>query len=168
MNYLNTVKRLLTFMLLVFIVTGCGYQNSATQPLTMPAGVTKVAFGKVQNPTLERWLEPALRSQIRDEITFRGQLQWVDRADAEALINIKILSLEDSDGIRGNDDVTLKYDETLRMQMQLVDPADNKIIWNSGTVSVSESYLPNDEDSAQQLVVKLMARRIVDRLNQAY
>lgn len=168
MKTLNTVKRFLALMLLVFIVSGCGYQNSATQPNKLPEGFTQIAFGKVQNPTLERWLEPALRSQIRDEITRRGQLTWVDRSKAEALINLKILSLENSNGIRGDKDVTLKYEETLRIQMRITSPVDGRTIWNSGTVEVSESYLPNKESSTQQLVVKLMARRLVDRLNQAY
>jgi outer membrane lipopolysaccharide assembly protein LptE/RlpB len=168
MQILKTMKRLTAFMLLIFALAGCGYQNSATQPNMLSKGFTKVSFGKVKNPTLDRWLEPAMRSQIRDEITNRGQLQWVDKAEAEALINLKIISLEDSNGIRGDKDETLKYEETLRVQMSITNPNDGRTIWNSGTVEVSESYLPNNEPATQQLVVKLMSRRLVDRLNQAY
>ncbi len=165
---LNTVKRLLALMILVFIVSGCGYHNSATQPNRLPEAFREIAFGKVENPTLERWLEPELRSRIRDEITRRGQLTWVERSKAEALINLRIVSLENSSDVRGDKDKTLKYEETLRVRMRITDASDGRTIWNSGTVEVSESYMPGDEDSNELLVVKLMARRLVDRLNQAY
>lgn len=152
----------------VFAVTACGYHNSATEPNRLGERFKEVAIAKVENPTLERWLEPKLRSLLRDEITRRGQLVWTDKSKADALFNIKIISLSSGSSILGNDDITLKYDKTLKVQMRVTNAADGKLLWNSGTVSVTESYFTNEESATEELVVELLVRRLVDKMNQAY
>ncbi len=165
---INTVKRLLLLLCLVFIVSGCGYQNSASEPNKLPEQFRKVAIAEVSNPTLERWLEPDIRSGLRDEITRRGQLTWVETPKADALFKIRIVSFSNGSRVLGIDDKTLKYDSTLRVQMRVTDAADGHTIWSSGTVSVTESYFSGEKEATNKLVVKLMIRRLVDRMNQAY
>ena len=168
MVVVKSVKKLVLLLCVVFAVSACGYHNSATEPNRVSKQFREVAIAKVENPTLERWLEPKIRSMLRDEITRRGQLVWTDKSKAEALINIRILELSDGSRILGDQDVTLKYDMTLKVQMSVTSASDGALIWNSGPMEVTESYYTGQEDEAQQLVTKLMVRRLVDRMNQAY
>lgn len=168
MAIMKSVKNLVVLLCIVFAVTACGYHNSATEPNRLGDKFREIAINKVENPTLERWLEPELRSLLRDEITRRGQLVWVDKSKAEALINIRIISLSSGSRILGNKDVTLKYDKTLKIQMRIVSAADGKMLWNSGPVEVTESYYSGQEDETNALVTELLVRRIVDKMNQAY
>ncbi len=164
----NSAKRLLLLLCLVFFVSGCGYHSSASEPNKLSEKYHEIAISEVKNPTLERWLEPRLRGDLRDEITRRGQLVWVDKSKAEALISLRIVSFSNNSRVLGNKDETLKYNSILKVQMKVTDAADGHIIWNSGTVEVTESYYKGQEDTTQDLVVELMIRRLVDRMNQAY
>ncbi|WP_319762286.1 LPS assembly lipoprotein LptE [Maridesulfovibrio sp.] len=162
------VKKLVLLLCLVFAVSACGYHNSATEPNRVGEQFREVAIAKVENPTLERWLEPKIRSMLRDEITRRGQLVWTDKSKADALFNIKVLELSDGSRILGDQDVTMKYDMTLKVQMKVTDATDGSLIWNSGPFSVTESYYTGQEEATKQLVTKLLVRRLVDKMNQAY
>lgn len=168
MAILNSVKKLTLLLCLIFAMSACGYHNSATEPNRVGEQFREVAIAKVENPTLQRWLEPKIRSMLRDEITRRGQLTWVDKSKAEALFNIRILELSDGSRILGDQDVTLKYDMTLKLQMKVTSSSDGSLIWNSGPLEVTESYYVGQEDETRQLITKLMIRRLVDRMNQAY
>ncbi len=165
---MNYVKKLILLLCIVFAVSACGYHNSASEPNRVGEQYREIAINKVENPTLERWLEPKMRSMLRDEITRRGQLTWTDKSKAEALINIRIIELSDGSRILGNKDTTLKYDMTLKVQMKVTSAADGTLLWNSGPVSVTESYYTDQEDETRQLITKLMVRRLVDKMNQAY
>lgn len=168
MVVMNYIKKLILLLCVVFAVSACGYHNSATEPNRVGKQFREVAIAKVENPTLERWLEPKIRSMMRDEITRRGQLVWTDKSKAEALFNIRILELSDGSRILGDQDVTLKYDMTLQVQMQVTSAADGSLIWNSGPIEVTESYYTGEEDTVKQLITKLIVRRLLDRMNQAY
>ena len=168
MVVMNYVKKLILLLCIVFAVSACGYHNSASEPSRVGKQYREIAINKVENPTLERWLEPKIRSLLRDEITRRGQMTWTGKSKAEALINIRIIELSDGSRILGNKDTTLKYDMTLKVQMKITSAADGALIWNSGPVSVTESYYTGQEDETRQLVTKLMVRRLVDKMNQAY
>ncbi|WP_432738001.1 LPS assembly lipoprotein LptE [Maridesulfovibrio sp. FT414] len=168
MALVKYVKKLTLLLCLVFAVAACGYHNSATEPNRVGEKFHEIAIAKVENPTLERWLEPQLRSLLRDEITRRGQLVWVDKSKAEALINIKIISISSGSRILGNKDTTLKYDKTLKVQMRVTSAADGTLLWNSGPVEVTESYYSGQEDATNELVTELIVRKIVDKMNQAY
>ena len=168
MAFMKSVKNLIVLLCLVFAITACGYHNSATEPNRLGEKFREIAINKVENPTLERWLEPELRSLLRDEITRRGQLVWVDKSKAEALINIRVISLSSGSRILGNKDATLKYDKTLKIQMRITSAADGSLLWNSGPVEVTESYYTGEEDATNALVTELLVRRIVDKMNQAY
>ncbi|NDV26603.1 LPS assembly lipoprotein LptE [Desulfovibrio sp. JC010] len=168
MVVVKSVKKLALLLCVVFAVSACGYHNSETEPNRVGKQFREVAIAKVENPTLERWLEPKIRSMMRDEITRRGQLVWADKSKAEALFNIRIIELSDGSRILGDQDVTLKYDMTLRVEMKVNSANDGSLIWSSGPLEVTESYYTGEEDATQQLVTKLMVRRLVDRMNQAY
>ena len=164
----NCTKTVFLLILIIFSVSACGYHNSASEPNSLGDQFKKVAIAKVENPTLERWLEPRIRSLLRDEITRRGQLVWVDRSKAQALFNLRIVSFSDYSRILGDKDKTLKYDRTLKVEMRVVDAADDHLIWNSGNVEVTQSYFKGQEEATDQLIVKLLVRRLVDRMNQVY
>ncbi|WP_027723157.1 LPS assembly lipoprotein LptE [Maridesulfovibrio zosterae] len=168
MTVMNHVKKLILLFSIIFAVNACGYHNSATEPNRLGEMFRDVAISKVENPTLERWLEPKIRSLLHDEIIRRGQLVWVDKSKADALFNIKIINLTDGSRILGDKDKTLKYDMTLKLQMRVTSAADGKLLWNSGPVSVTESYYTGQEEATQQLIVELLVRRLVDKMNQAY
>lgn len=168
MAVVDSIKKIVLLLCVVFAVTACGYHNSATEPSSLGKQYREIAISKVENPTLERWLEPDLRSLLRDEITRRGQLIWVDKSKAEALINLRIISLSSGSRILGDKDKTLKYNKSLKVQMRVLSAADGTLLWNSGPVEVTESYYSGEEDEANALVTELLVRRLVDKMNQVY
>ncbi|GAB1400694.1 hypothetical protein MASR1M66_21490 [Aminivibrio sp.] len=81
--------------------SACGYSLTANAPIDLPADSTRLYLAKVTNPTTETWLEPMLRSSLRDELTRRGNVTWVGRNEAEATVNVDVRSYSTSDSVKG-------------------------------------------------------------------
>ena len=162
-------KSLAVCIILLCALTGCGYTFSGTAPIDLPKGKTLLCITRFVNPSTESWLEPALRAEIRDEFTRRGQVAWVSRANAETLVAIKVLKYSDSSTLKASDDETVKSAIQLTLEVEMYDAGDNSLIWSSGTIYASESYRGDSSQSdAQEDAVELAATRVADRLGQAF
>lgn len=160
----------------------CGYQLTARSPIQLPEGSTRLYLSKVTNPTTETWLEPMLRSSLRDELTRRGNVTWVDRDQAEATVNIDVRSYSTSDALKGRDDVTLKSAASIQMVVTFYNAKTNDLIWTSGPITASESYRGTTETrsstgalqsnsakrEATQDAIDLAVRMVADNLGQKF
>ncbi|MBU4524294.1 MAG: hypothetical protein KUA37_10945 [Desulfomicrobium sp.] len=167
---------------IALFLPACGYQLTARAPIQLPDDSTRLYLNKVTNPTTETWLEPMLRSSLRDELTRRGNVTWVDREQAEATVNIDVRSYSTSDALKGRDDVTLKSSASIHMVVTFYSAKTNALIWTSGPVTASESYrgsggtrsstgelqYNNAKREATQNAIDLAVRMVADNLGQKF
>jgi len=167
---------------LALSLPACGYELTARAPIQLPQDSTRLYLDKVTNPTTETWIEPMLRSSLRDELTRRGNVTWVSRDEAEATVNIDVRSYSTSDSLKGRDDVTLKSAASIQMVVTFFSTKTNALIWTSGPISASESFRGASEiqsssgtlqstsakREATQEAVDLAVRKVADQLGQKF
>lgn len=167
---------------IALLLPACGYQLTARAPIQLPQDSTRLYLDKVTNPTTETWIEPMLRSSLRDELTRRGNVTWVSRDEAEATVNIDVRSYSTSDALKGRDDVTLKSAASIQMVVTFFSTTTNTLIWTSGPIAASESYRgPSEIQSstgtlqstsgkreATQEAIDLATRMVADQLGQKF
>lgn len=169
-------------MLCIALLTACGYQLSTQAPITLPQDSTKLFLSKVTNPTTETWLEPMLRTSIRDEFTRRGKVTWVGQEEAQATVNVDVREYSTSDSVKGLDDVTIKSQARIQMEVTLYSTTTHALIWTSGPIVATESYRgtggkrtatgtiqeSSSKREATQNAVDLAVRMAADRLAQKF
>ncbi len=167
---------------IAFLLPACGYQLTANSPIDLPQDSSRLFLSKVTNPTTETWLEPMLRSSLRDELTRRGNVTWVGPDEAQATVNIDVRSYSTSDAVKGRDDVTVKSEARILMEVSFFSTKTNALIWTSGPVKATESYratggkrmadgsLQNSsaKREATQNAIDLAVRMVADRLGQKF
>ncbi|SFJ81210.1 Lipopolysaccharide-assembly [Desulfomicrobium apsheronum] len=167
---------------IALLLPACGYQLTARAPIQLPQDSTRLYLDKVTNPTTETWIEPMLRSSLRDELTRRGNVTWVSRDEAEATVNIDVRSYSTSDSLKGRDDVTLKSAASIQMVVTFFSTKTNALIWTSGPILASESFRGASEiqsssgtlqstsakREATQEAVDLAVRKVADQLGQKF
>lgn len=167
---------------IALLMPACGYQLTARAPIQLPQDSTRLYLDKVTNPTTETWIEPMLRSSLRDELTRRGNVTWVNRDEAEATVNIDVRSYSTSDSLKGRDDVTLKSAASIQMVVTFFSTKTNALIWTSGPILASESFRGASEiqsssgtlqststkREATQEAVDLAVRKVADQLGQKF
>ena len=132
---------------LVLLLPACGYQLTAQAPIDLPQDSTHLFLGKVINPSTETWLGPDV---------------------AQALVNIDVRSYRTSDALKGIDDVTLKSQANIHLEVTFFNAKTNALIWTSGPVSASESYRGGDKREATQRAIDQAVRIVADRLSQKF
>lgn len=167
---------------IALLLPSCGYQLTANAPIDLPQSSTRLFLNKVTNPTTETWMEPMLRSTLRDELTRRGNVTWVGQDEAEATVNVEVRSFSTSDSLKGRDDVTLKSEALIQMEVSFFSTKTNALIWTSGPIVASESYRKMSEGQsssgnlqsssakreAAQGAIDEAVRMVADRLAQKF
>ncbi len=169
-------------LVIALFLPACGYQLTANAPIDLPQDSTRLFLRKVTDPTTETWMEPMLRSALRDELTRRGNVKWVSLDEAQATVNIDVRSYSTSDAVKGRDDVTIKSSATIQLEVTFHNADTGVLIWTSGPVVASESYRgegglrtatgeyqpSSAKRAATQAAVELAMRLVADRLNQNF
>ncbi|MFW5838026.1 MAG: LPS assembly lipoprotein LptE [Desulfovibrionaceae bacterium] len=157
------------FVLLAAQLAGCGYGMQARSgPVVLPSGDRSLAISRVENPSLEVWLEPEIRARLRDEITRRGQVRWAEPGTAEALMSVTITHFILTGDVKGAKDQTLKYQASLTLRAAITDRQTGQVLWESGQVDAVQPYFLEDQEQAEAMVVELAVRELVDRMSQNY
>jgi outer membrane lipopolysaccharide assembly protein LptE/RlpB len=156
-------------MLILLSVTGCGYHFSASAPITLPHGVTKIYIRDVNNPTLEGWLDPFLRSRFRDEFTRRAKVHWVSQDQAQAYVDLTIFSYSADTDLAGARGQALTGRAQVILEAEFRSRADNSLLWSSGQVSGAEIFeAGTSEIVAGERAVEEAIRKIADSLGADY
>ncbi|MCA1744055.1 MAG: LPS assembly lipoprotein LptE [Desulfovibrionales bacterium] len=161
-------------------LASCGYNFAGSSPINMPEDKRHLFISQLINPTQEAWLEPYLRSNLRDEFTRRGQVNWVSLDQAEALMQIEVIQFRTSDSQTGAKDRTVRSTVTLIMDVKIVSASTGEVIWSSGSVTGSSSFFLQNEDrsmpgaygpghrKAAQEATDQAITRTADRLGDAF
>ena len=154
----------------VFLSTsGCGGYQFTGEPLVMPEGHRLLCIDEIDNPTMETWLRPMLRSMIRNELTRRGDVEWTSRAGADALLTVRIKRYLVEARIQDSSDFTLKKMVEIQVDAELTRTSDNTQLWQSGTVVSHETYLTDGElPAARSRAVEKAVRELADRMGHAF
>jgi hypothetical protein len=158
-------------LLLVFLLAaaGCGYHFAADAPVVVPGGITSLSVGDVANPTVETWIGPRLRNNVWNELIRRTDISLLERGRSEAVLHLRIRRYSSSALLKGRREQTLKSHVTLTVEGRLFRSVDNTLLWESGPVTTSETFVSEAEErSAAEQAVDKAARRLVDKLDQSF
>jgi outer membrane lipopolysaccharide assembly protein LptE/RlpB len=162
----------LALAILVGLTASCGYHLSSSAPITLPEGMTRLFLEEIDNPTTESWLEPALRSALRDELSRRGRIEWVDKDRAEGLVRLDIEQYTASAKLENAKEQTVKSEVRLRLRGRIFRSRDHHLLWESGTVLATESFVGpregTEQREAQRQVVDLAVEKLADNLGQGF
>lgn len=150
-----------------FLLFGCGFYFSASAPITLPGEVTRIHIREVENPTLETWIDPFLRSRFRDEFTRRAVVDWIDAdpAEAQAYVILRVVAFDAETELSGAQDQTLRERATVVLETEFRSQSDDSLIWSSGRIVESETFeAGGNEIIAGQRAIENAIRRTADAL----
>ncbi len=176
---MRAMKRSLGLALLLataWTLCGCGYSFTGQGTLGPdPDAVSRLdpafrtmALVRVDNPTVEPWLEPRLRSLIRDEFTRRRFVVWTEKDKATSLLTVTIKKFTRSTVVAGQQDQSVKLSTGLTLIFRVQRASDGAILWDSGEQSQGESFFPGDSEGADLRVTDMAVRRMADLMTQNY
>jgi len=148
--------------------TGTGSSDGTEQASRLAPDQRNMALVRVDNPTTESWIEPRLRSLIRDEFNRRHLVTWTDKAKATSLLTIIIKKYTRSTALSGESDQTVKLNAGITVTFRITRATDGGIIWDSGEVTQNESYYPGDSEGADSRVTDMLVRRMADLMTENY
>ena len=158
----------LTFGLFLLLL-GCGYHFSASAPITLPRGVVNIHIQEVDNPTLEAWIDPYIRSRFRDEFTRRTQVNWVEADQAQAHVILRIIAYSKDTELSGAQDQTLRERATIILETEFRSAVDGSRIWTSGHITDYETFeVGTNEVAAGERAIENAIRRTADLLGADY
>jgi outer membrane lipopolysaccharide assembly protein LptE/RlpB len=153
----------------ILMIIGCGYNFTASAPITLPQGVTNIYIQSVENPTLENWIDSYLRSRFQDEFTRRAKINWVGPDEAEAFINLIIISYSVDTELSGAQDQTLREEAKVVIKAEFRRQMDGTLLWSSANVKSSETFeAGTSEIVAGERAVEDAIRKIADKLGEDY
>jgi outer membrane lipopolysaccharide assembly protein LptE/RlpB len=157
---------------LATLFLACGYHVRSSAPIVLPENICSLYVEKVTNPSTESWLEPYLRSSLRDEFTRRGQIQWVDKHQAKGILEILISTWRSSTLLEDADDQTVKSEALMRFKARIYRHKDHTLLWESNLIEVRESYssgmYERGGQKAEHRVIDLGMERLADQLSQNF
>lgn len=167
--------RLALFLALALALCGCGYSFTGSGPADGTQAASRLSpdlrlmnLVRVENPTTEAWLEPRLRSLIRDEFNRRRLVTWTERAKATSHLTIIIKRYTRSTSVSGQSDQSVKLNAGIIVVFRITRAADGAVIWDSGEQSQTESFYPGDSDGADMRLTDQLVRRMTDLVTENY
>ncbi len=167
--------KLVFISLAALALCGCGYHFTGTAPADGSEQASRLApelrqmtLVRVDNPTTEAWIEPRLRSLIRDEFNRRRLVTWTDKTKATSLLTITIKTFTRSTALAGQSDQSVKLSTGITVVFKVTRATDGSTIWNSGEQTQTESYYPGDAEGADMRVTDLLVRRMADLMTENY
>ena len=160
---------------MALLLCGCGYHFTGSAPADGTQAASRLApelslmtLVRVDNPTVEAWLEPRLRSLIRDEFNRRRLVTWTDKAKSTILLTISIKKFTRSTAVSGQADQSVKLSTGIVVIFRITRATDGSSIWDSGEQSQDESFYPGDSEGADMRVTDLLVRRMADLITENY
>ncbi len=168
---MRSASRLVAVLVLALVAASCsGYRAASDReaPLKLPEEYRDLYLRSVENPTMNPDLEARLRTALRDELTRRARVLWVGREQATAYVDLKVNRFTSQTSLTGADDETIKSTASIDLSATIVRRADGSRIWGADHVGYSQSFSGDAKAEAEDAVLDIAVRRLVDRLGQAY
>lgn len=167
----NAVLIAAAFLLLCacgYNFTGMGTQAQRDANTRLAPEMRKMHILRVDNPSTEAWLEPRLRSLVRDEFNRRHLVEWTDKAHATSFLTIIIKRYYRATAISGEQNQSIKLTTELIMTFRVTRASDGAVLYDSGEHTQDEGYYPGDADGADMRVTDLLVRRMASLMTENY
>lgn len=154
----------LSIAAMLLVVAGCGYKLAGDEPSVLGSGNKTVKVKRIENPTLYPWLSHLMRTILHDEVNYRKLGKWVDSGEADYGLEIIVSRFSISDHGYSREGTSVMYSAYMVMELKVYDGSTNKLVWDSGQVSLSRVY---DTDNAQAATRELsgeLIRRCMDSM----
>ncbi|MDR3640333.1 MAG: LPS assembly lipoprotein LptE [Humidesulfovibrio sp.] len=151
-----------------YTFTGMGSPDAEDAASRLAPELRHMTLVRVDNPTTEAWLEPRLRSLIRDEFNRRRLVTWTEKSKATSLLTIVIKRYSRATSIAGQQDQSVKLQAAITLSFRVTRASDGAVIYDSGEQTQTESYYPGDSDGADQRITDLTVRRMADLMTENY
>jgi hypothetical protein len=162
-------KAVLLLLVLAAALPGCGYRFSRTAPVALPGNISSFSIGEVANPTAEAWIGPLLRNSVWNELSRRAEIPLLEQGQGEAELQLRIRRYSITGLVKDRREQTLKSEVTVILEGRLVRSTDRTLLWDSGPLASSETFVSEaGERAAGEQAVEKAARRLIDRLDQTF
>lgn len=157
------MRRLTLFLLLTFLLTGCGY-HLAGRGASLPEGIKSLHIELVKNRTSEPFLENGLTDSVVSEFARGRALEVASSPEKADVILSGVITGYSTRPISydRNDNIT-EYRSRLNAAFTLKRTGDGKVLWK-GELSWEEEYPANDDKAVQEDNEAAAVRIIDDRL----
>jgi len=165
------MRKLLPLIALLglLLLSACGYSMGGADHSVLEPKFRTLAVSGVDNPTTQTWLEPRVRKLLRDELNRRGTITWTDdSAKADALIKITIERYNRPTSVEGAKEQTLRSTANFKFHATITSTVDDKVLWQSGTISQTWPFHTGQESMADDEVTMLGIRQLADRMSESY
>jgi outer membrane lipopolysaccharide assembly protein LptE/RlpB len=153
---------LLCLVIILLLVTGCGYHLPGRGSL--PLEIQTVHVEHFGNATLEPFLERDVTTAVVDRLARSRLLDIVAQAPvADAVLSGTVLSYGSAPSSYDRNDIVREFRAIMTIEATLRRSADARVLWR-GKVSWSENY-PASTDKTMQYSREIEARRVIsDRI----
>ncbi len=139
---MSPFKKLL--LLILLLSSACGYQL-AKNPQQLPNNIQNLAIARVENHTLEPELEQLYTQALIQTLKSYTNLSLTDKKTAQGILKAELVKIDYN---------PIGYDQfgrvnlleiTLFARLRLIRSGDEKEVWGSGLMQVSEQFPVGDD-----------------------
>jgi outer membrane lipopolysaccharide assembly protein LptE/RlpB len=160
--------RLLTVILTLFIVSGCGYGFRGTVN-NLPPDIKSIAIPVFINESIEPGVEVVFANSLIYEFSRSHVLQVVSESQAQAQINGKIKAIAIDPVIYANLTQALERKVTVILEITCRRSDDQKILWQNQGLSRYENFrVSTDQNQTQrnkEEAIKKIAQDLSERIH---
>lgn len=177
--YYREKMRVITFILILSFVSGCGYTTRSMmdpniQTIYVKPFENKIEFGTIDNvysklKTYYPHLETDITNAVVERFLFDGNLKIVKEEDADVVLKGELVDYR-RDVLRytGEDEDVEEYRLNIAVNISLWDKTENKILWQENNFTGETTYFTTgtkarSESAAIKDGITDLARRIVER-----
>ncbi len=145
---------------------GCGVYTF-TGGGGLPGHIDSIAILPFENQTTQFTLTQELTQALQDDVPGRLGLDFADEATADAVLRGTITRYDERavnfQADPGGPQIFQRRVD-ITVSVELYDRREDRVIWQSSTLSASGEYLPDSqsEEAGRQLAIENLVQRIID------
>ena len=157
----------LILLLLIFLISGCGYRLRGTQELR--EDLQKVAILLFTNKTVESRIENDLFNALVDEFARSKNLKVVTAGDADLLVNGTITAVESYSISYSPNDKTYEYRVAMTLNVEVTEARTQHVFWRRSAMQEVEEFKATDEpltiDRRKQAALKRICQVLAENIH---
>ena len=157
----------LILLLLIFLISGCGYRLRGTQELR--EDLQKVAILLFTNKTVESRIENDLFNALVDEFARSKNLKVVTAGDADLLVNGTITAVENYSISYSPNDKTYEYRVAMTLNVEVTEARTQQVFWRRSAMQEVEEFKATDEpltiDRRKQAALKRICQVLAENIH---
>ena len=167
---MRTVAATASILFVVICLAGCGYRVGSVNP---DDPIKTIYIPNAKNKTAEPGIEARATSEIVTAFQIDGSYTVVNQNDADAVLEVTLVSYNRSAIRYDKMDVTREYRLTIGAECVLRDAKTNKVIYTARRVEGEKTFfvtitLPESERIAVPFALDNLADHVVERITERW